>query len=231
MKKTKKKRLAVIIAAGCLLLSAACYTVFIAPLLEKEQWIYKEETVERGILKTGVSESGSLEYGITPVLYDLDLDVSGNEEEDQEEDGDEAVQKYLKIEEVYVRPGQRISEGDLLYKFTQDSISDVRMLLKSAAAEAQSEYAQAQAEYSLSVLEAGTDYEIRKLDQQYANSIYENSSQSISNEITGLQVEINRRIANIASLQEKVEEATEDLTKQIRISRERKNLLWRVTML
>lgn len=102
MKKTKKKRLAVIIAAGCLLLSAACYTVFIAPLLEKEQWIYKEETVERGILKTGVSESGSLEYGITPVLYDLDLDVSGNEEEDQEEDGDEAVQKYLKIEEVYV---------------------------------------------------------------------------------------------------------------------------------
>ncbi len=211
MKKTKKKRLAVIIAAGCLLLSAACYTVFIAPLLEKEQWIYKEETVERGILKTGVSESGSLEYGITPVPYDLDLDVSGNEEEeDQEEDGDEAVQKYLKIEEVYVRPGQRISEGDLLYKFTQDSISDVRMLLKSAAAEAQSEYAQAQAEYSLSVLEAGTDYEIRKLDQQYAYSIYENSSQSISNEITGLQVEINRRIANIASLQEKVEEATED---------------------
>ncbi len=211
MKKTKKKRLAVIIAAGCLLLSAACYTVFIAPLLEKEQWIYKEETVERRILKTGVSESGSLEYGITPVLYDLDLDVSGNEEEeDQEEDGDEAVQKYLKIEEVYVRPGQRISEGDLLYKFTQDSISDVRMLLKSAAAEAQSEYAQAQAEYSLSVLEAGTDYEIRKLDQQYAYSIYENSSQSISNEITGLQVEINRRIANIASLQEKVEEATED---------------------
>lgn len=204
----KKKKLIAVIAAGSLLVSAACYTVFVAPLLKKEQWIYKEETVERGVLKAGVSESGSLEYGVTSVLYDLDLDVSGDEED--KEDGEEAVQKYLRIEDVYVSAGQRISEGDLLYKFTEDSISDVRMLLKSAAAEAQAEYAQAQAEYSLSVLEAGTDYEIRKLDGKYASSIYQKSSQAVSSEIELLKVEINQRTANIASLQEKVEEATEN---------------------
>lgn len=205
----KRKRLFIIIAAGVLLLSAACYTVFIAPLLKREQWIYKEEIVERGTLKAGVSESGSLEYGVTSIRYELDLDVSEDEDE-EEEDSDEAVQKYLKIEEVYVSPGQRIGEGDILFKFTQDSIEDVRMLLKSAAAEAQSEYAQAQTEYNLSALEAGTDYEIRKLDEQYAATIYQKASQSVSNEITMLQVEINQRAANAASLQEKVEEATEN---------------------
>lgn len=202
----KKKRLIMIIAAGTLLVSAAGYTVFIAPLLEKDQWIYKEEMVERGTLKVGVSESGALEYGITSVVYDLDLDVSGDEEDEE----DDVAQKYLKIQEAYVKTGQRISEGELLYKFTEDSISDVRMLLKSAAAQAWSEYAEAQAEYNLSVLEAGTDYEVRKLDQQYAASIYEKSSQAIDNEISMLQVEINRRTANTALLQEKADEAAAD---------------------
>lgn len=104
----KKKRLIMIIAAGSLLVLAAGYTVFIAPLLEKEQWIYKEEVVERGTLKVGVSESGSLEYGITSIIYDLDLDVSTDDEDDEEEDEEDVVQKYLKIEEVYVKRGQRI---------------------------------------------------------------------------------------------------------------------------
>ena len=82
----KKKRLILIIAAGSLLVTAACYTVFLAPLLDREQWIYKEEIVERGTLKVGVSESGSLEYGITSILYELDLDVSGEEDEEEEDE-------------------------------------------------------------------------------------------------------------------------------------------------
>ena len=67
----KKRRLLLIGTAFLLLLLAACYTVFIAPLLEKEQWVYKESAVERGTLTVGVSESGSLDYGVTSVLYDL----------------------------------------------------------------------------------------------------------------------------------------------------------------
>ena len=204
----KKKRLILMILAGCILVLAACYTVFIAPLLEKEQWIYKEELVERGTLKVGVSESGPLEYGVTSILYDLDLDVS-SDDEDEEEESEEVVQKYLKIEEVYVKSGQRITEGDLLYKFTEDSVSDVRMLLQSAAVEAQSEYAQAQADYNLSALEAEAEFESQKLEGQYASSIYQNDKELVDNEIEAIQVEINQRTADIASLQEQLDEATE----------------------
>lgn len=205
----KKKRLIWIIVAGILLVMAAGYTVFIAPLLEKEQWIYKEEQVERGTLKVGVSESGPLEYGITSISYELDLDVSTDGEDEEEDSDEEVVQKYLKIEEVYVKSGQRITEGDLLYKFTEESVSDVRMLLQSAAVEAQSEYAQALAEYNLSALEAKTEFESQKLEGQYASSIFQNDKKTVENEITAVQVEINQRTANIASLQEQLDEATE----------------------
>ncbi len=203
----KKKRLIFVAVAGSLLVLAAGYTVFIAPLLKKEQWIYKEELVERGTLKAGVSESGSLEYGITSILYNLDLDVSGGEDDEDAEE--ESVQKYLKIAKISVVPGQRIVEGDVLMAFTPDSIDGVRLLLKDALAGAQTAYAEAQAEYELSALEVKSDYEGRKLDEQYAASIYGNARQSVDNEITAIQVEINQRTANTASLQKKTDEAAE----------------------
>ena len=84
----KQKKLILAGIALLMLILAACYTVFIAPLLQKEQWIYKEETVERGTLKVGVTESGSLEYNTKSVDYDLDLDVSDDDEDDSDEDDD-----------------------------------------------------------------------------------------------------------------------------------------------
>ena len=211
----KKKRW---IAAGVgllVLILAASYTVFLVPLLEQEQWVYKESTVERGTLTVGVSESGTLEYGITSLLYDLDLDVSDEDEEDSDEDSDETdsdetVQKYLKIEKIYVASGQRIEEGDALIKLTEDSVSDVRRLLESAVVDARSAYNEAEAEYNLSVLEAQTTYDTQLVESEYAASIYSSKSQSVTNDIEAIQVEINQRNANISLLEEALEQAKED---------------------
>lgn len=203
----KKKKAAALMAAASLLVLAACYTVFITPLLKKEQWIYKEETVERGTLKVGVTESGSLEYGISSILYDLDLDID-NEDEEEDEDED-SVQKYLKIETIYVAVGQRISEGDALMQFTQDSVSDVRRLLESALVDAKAEYADAQSAYNLSVIEAKTTYDTQKVEQGYASSIYKEASASVDNEISSMQVALEQRQANISSLEEKITDAQE----------------------
>lgn len=204
----KKKRLILIIVLVCVLIVAAGYTVFIAPLLEKEQWIYKETSVERGTLTVGVSESGSLEYGITNVLYDLNLDVSDDDEDEEEEE--ETVQKYLEIEEVYVAAGQQISTGDTLVKFTEDSVESVRKLLQSALVDAQVDYNEALSEYNLSALEAKTNYEIQKVNETYANSIYSSASSTINNQINLLQVQITKLTAQIGSLEEAITEAQED---------------------
>lgn len=213
----KRKKLIAVIAAGVLLVTAAGYTVFIAPLLEKEEWVYIESTVERGTLVVGVTESGSLEYGISSVMYELDLDVSADDDDDddEEDDEEETSQKYLKIEEVYVAAGQRIKAGDALIKFDENSVEDVRRLLENARIDALSDYVEAQSTYRLSALEAETEYQVSVTGKNYAGSIYRDASEAVDNEITAIQVEINQRNANTAVLEEKVAEAQEDYTEAL----------------
>lgn len=208
----KQKKLILAGTALLVLLLAACYTVFIAPLLQKEQWIYKEETVERGTLKVGVTESGSLEYQTKTIDYDLDLDVNDDEEDSDSDsdDDEETTQKYLKIEEVYAASGQRVTEGQELLKFTDDSVEAVRALLKNAVASAQADYAEAESTYELSLLEAQTDYDTQKISASYAASIRNTSASSVANNVTSLQVQLEQKQANAASLQEKLAEAQED---------------------
>lgn len=205
----KQKKLILAGIALLLLILAACYTVFIAPLLQKEQWIYKEETVERGTLKVGVTESGSLEYNTKYIDYDLTLDVSDDDEDDSDDD-DDTVQKYLKIEEIYAASGQRVTEGEELLKFTEDSVEAVRALLQNAVVEAQADYAEAESTYELSLLEAQTDYDTQKISASYAASIRNTSGTSVTNKVASLQVQLEQKQANAASLQEKLTEAQED---------------------
>lgn len=103
--KKKQKRIGKIILLLLLLaavIAAACYTVWIKPRQNQEVVVYKEETVQRGDLTVGVTESGSLSFGITSQLYDLELQT----EEEKEEEGDpvlkfsdssiEAIRKKLR---------------------------------------------------------------------------------------------------------------------------------------
>ena len=96
-KRRSKKRIKIllVIIAFLALLGAPGYTVFIAPLLKKDQWIYKEVQVQKGTLAVGVTESGALSYGITALDYDLDLET---DEEDDDDDEEEETIKYLKVE-------------------------------------------------------------------------------------------------------------------------------------
>ena len=205
----KQKKLILAGIALFLLILAACYTVFIAPLLQKEQWIYKEETVERGTLKVGVTESGSLEYNTKSIDYDLTLDVSDDDEDDSDDD-DDTVQKYLKIEEIYAASGQRVTEGEELLKLTEDSVVAVRALLQNAVVEAKADYAEAESTYELSLLEAQTDYDTQKISASYAASIRNTSGTSVTDNVASLQVQLEQKQANTASLQEKLTQAQED---------------------
>lgn len=223
----RRKGLAGILLIFCVLAAAACYTVFIAPLLEQEKWIYKETAVERGALRVGVTESGSLDYGIKSILYELDLDVSADDEDTDDEDGEEdtSQQKYLKVEEVYVAAGQRIAQGDALLKFTDSSVSDVRRLLNTALVEAQTAYHEAESEYTLALLEAETDYETQKVVQDYADTIYRTSGSMVDNDIAVIQVEIDQRTSNITSLEEKLVEADEDYREALAVYEDAKAVM------
>ncbi len=204
----KKKKIICAAVLLALLVSAAAYTVFLQPLLTKEKWVYKDKTVERGALTEGVTESGTLEYGITSQVYNLDLSVEDSDEDDEEE---ETTQKYLKVEEVYVAAGQRIEEGDPLLKFTDASVSAVRRLLSAALTDAEVAYSEAQSEYNLSILSAELTYKAETTGAAYAGSIYTYTAQSVEDAIAGLRAELSEAYAQTEDLQEAYEEAAEDL--------------------
>lgn len=213
MSRKKKIRLVAICTAALILILGAGYTVFLAPRLKQEKWIYKEAAVERGTLTAGVTESGALDYGVTDILYELDLTVaedSDDEDDDGDEDDEETVQRYLRVENVYVTPGQRVEEGSALVKFTDDSVNSVRKLLQSALVDAKSSCNEAESEYDLAVLEAETDYETKLVSEKYAATVYQNSASAIDDEIAALQVEIRQRTNQVGKLEEKVAEALED---------------------
>lgn len=206
-KNKKKMRLIFILAASVMLICAACYTVFLKPLLEKEEIVYEESKVHQGSFTVEVVESGSLEYTIQNITYDIDVNVAEDEEE-EEEDG-ELIQRYLEIEEVYVTSGTPVTSGNALLKFSDTSVDAVRKLLQAALVNAEADYNEAEIEYKLAVLEAESAYEIQKISGKYAETIYESGKSQIDNNITAMELEIQTLKNKTASLQEAVDEAQE----------------------
>ena len=210
MKKlTKKKKRILLLAAGAvLLIFAAAYTVIIQPLLEKEETVFREAAVFRGKLAIEVVESGSLEYTIHNITYDIDVNVAEEKEEDEEEE-EELTQKYLQIEEIYKAAGTQMTAGDALLKFSDESVSGVRKLLQNALINANADYNEAESEYKLAVLEAESAYEKQIISGKYAGTIYKEENSQITGDITSMELELVTSRNNIGTLEEKVADAQE----------------------
>lgn len=193
-KMSKKKKLHILlwIVAVLVIAGAAGYTLFIKPMMEQEEIVYRENTAQYGILQNGVTESGTVEFGVTSQVYDLDLST----EDDDDDDDDDEEEDYLKVEEVYVAVGQRISEGDPVYKFTQSSIDKVRKTLTYAKTEAQIALNEAQTQYDVGVLTAGLSYDETMLASSLAEQSYNNTIAQLSNDLAAKTLEIEQLLSD-----------------------------------
>ena len=199
MTRRTKKSLVLLCAAAVIIIAAACYTIFIKPAQNVEHWEYSEQIVQQGNLKNGVTESGTVEFGITSQIYDLDVSTDSDDEDDDENEDDD--DKYLKVEEVYVAVGQRVQEGDQVYRFTQDSIDSVRKALTYEKTEAQIALATAQTEYEIGVLEAKLSRNETRLDTSLAQTSYDTAIARLSNDMAAKNLEIQQLLKDIYKLQ------------------------------
>lgn len=211
LKKDKKFRRNVIML-GCIifvLLTASCYTLFIKPNLSQETYVYKEEIVERGDLILGIMESGSVTLGESSILYELDLDTeddSGEDEDDSDEEDEDSI-RYLKIESVYAVSGQRMKEGDALFRFTEKSVKAVRRKLSAALAQAQIALSEAQTDYHISLLSAKSSYDSSATTGTRASADYQAVLSQSKESVTGLEAEIKVLQLEITKAQEMLEDA------------------------
>ena len=211
MKKRKKKWI-IFAVLFLILVVAACYTVFIQPLLEKEEVVYEDGKVFQGAFQVKVVESGALQYTIQDIAYDIDVNVTDEDEDEDEdeEDEEELVQKYLEIEEVYAAAGTPVTAGQPLLKFSESSTQAVRRLLEAALVNAKTDYNEAETEYKLAVLEAESNYELQRINGKYADRIYADQSSQIKYNVTGLEMELQEASEQTQSLREALETAEEN---------------------
>lgn len=171
---------------GLALVCAAVYTVFLKPLSEKDTVIYRETQVEFGDLVQGIMESGTLEF--RTVTQDYDVAMSDDDEDDDDEDDEDS--RYLKVEEIYVVPGQRIVEGDAILKVTDRSMHSVRRLLEADQAEASLTYENAVNAYEIEEVSALNTYRQSLTDSQWSESQYAIDTARISVEAAAVADEI-----------------------------------------
>lgn len=193
-----KKTAALLSAVIAVVIAAACYTLFIKPTRNTPQWKYDVYTVQKGTLKNGVTESGTVELGITSQVYDLDVST---ESDDDDGDDEEEEETYLKVEKVYAVVGQRVQEGDKVYQFTKDSINSVRKALTYEKTQAQLALASAQTEYEIGVLEAELSRTETLLDTSLAQTSYDTAIARLSNNLSAKSLEIQQLLKDIYKMQ------------------------------
>ena len=191
--KKQTKLIGILAVAVTLVLVIGC-VLFSKMMPEKEKWIYVEEQVKRGTLIATATESGSLEYRIKPLLYDLGIQT----------------EKYLQVEEIYVATGQRVQAGDALVKFSSDSVSSLKKLLENSVVEAKASYLEAEREYELAEMELKTAYDNAQIESDYADDIYEDSDQAVNNAITAMDKEITLREELVSFFKDEVKNAQEE---------------------
>lgn len=215
----KKFRKKMILFAGILLLLllAGLYTLVIRPARSRENYVYKEEAVNRGDLVLGIMESGSLSFTEKEVAYDLDLSLIYDDDEsdsdDDEEDDDEDADKYLEISQVYVVSGQQVEKGDALFSLTESSVAAVRRKISAALAEAEISLSTVQTEYETSLISAKNTYDSSVKKGNRASEEYQAATSQSSARITGLEGGIELLTLEITQAQEAL--ADEDFLESI----------------
>lgn len=183
MKKRRKMRIVILCAALAILILSAVYTMTARRRPEQEEVIYIEETAAFGDLTRGVTENGTVEMITRQQTYDMVL--SDEEEEDDDEDEDEET-RYLKAEEVYVKQGQRVKQGDAVLKLTERSVRSVRRFLESEMADAQIALEELQNTYEIQQVEAENTYRKSMVDAEWSEIQYAVDTAQIQAEIAEL---------------------------------------------
>jgi len=209
----RKKQLLTIAAMLLAVISAAAYTVFVKSKAEEEKIIYTEEIVKNGELMQGITERGSIVLETKNQRYEVIIDEEDSEEEDDgtdsEEDAEETA-KHLKIEEVYVKQGQRIRAGDKVMKLTEKSIRAVRRYLETKCADAEIRLEELQNEYEVEQVVAENTYQKSIVDSAWSEIQYAIDTAEIETEIAALVQSVSVLAQEIKQLEAELTDSWDD---------------------
>ena len=112
----------------------------------------------------------SLQYGDLELAFEEDGTTAISTDSQLPEFSVTAV--TMTVEEVYVESGDSVSEGDALYKLTDDSVEAAKEYYEEAVADAQDDLDTAEMNYETGVLEAQYTYQSTLTDAENADASY-----------------------------------------------------------
>ena len=222
----KKKVLPFLISGGLVLLLTGTAAGYLLIQNREEEVVYREDVVKYGELTVGLQETGSMEVGTTEQTFELDMSAyteSGDSSFSWEQgagifqgmtagNSSSSSSRSLIVEEVLVTEGQEVSEGDPLYRISQDSIDKLREELTSDVADAQVTLEQTQTQLAMSQLEAQQKYET---DTAYGDALaqaeYDNTIKQLEEAVTDIEEQIADANEELLELNEQLTEYQTDL--------------------
>ncbi len=186
---------------------------------------YKEVTVQRGNLITGVEESGSVSIGYVTQTCELTADsetsssssssmsgstgmnmamgmsMSGSSSQNSSNQSSSSEVSLI-VEEVYAATGQRVKESEALIKISEESIDAYRASLETVVSSAKLAVVQAQITRDENALNSEYDYQTNLANGEVAQDEYDNTIAGLENQITEIQTSINKSLETITELTE-----------------------------
>ena len=195
---------------------------------ESQEVMYKETTVKKGTLTSGVTESGSVDIGtITQdieALEDIESTSSSSGSSDSsgsagssskgEMDGGSANSSGssgsssdtgLEVEEIYVATGTEVKVGDPILKLTADSVSEYKETLEDAKSSAELALKKAQLEAKSEKLSAQYSYNSNVANGSVAQSEYDTTIAQLQASVEEAQANVDASAAKIAEYQKKIQ--------------------------
>lgn len=149
------------------------------------------EEMQGDTIECSAGGHSAVEREMIAQMYDFDIL--------DETKGDQAI--YLEADSVYVRAGQHIKEGDMVCRFTQESIERVRKALIDIQSDAGKALVRAQAGYHIGVLEAGLKHNEAVIDNTLAQMTYDNTIARLNSSLVSKILETEQLLADIYQLQ------------------------------
>ena len=127
----------------------------------------------------------------------------------------------LEVEEVYLKAGQVVQEGDPVLKFTQDSIDTARSTLESALHTAELKVRQEEINTESAKAEADYNYNLYLVEGKTAQATYEATLARLDKAVADLEEDLAESQELIDEYQELVDDGDEDYEDELEDEQER----------
>ena len=187
---TPKKR--IIIAVVVLLAIVFSAVTFASQKSSKNatNTLSRQETVTRGDIVQGLSETGSASVNTVSTQLDIDLEID-----------DSRLDLDVLIDEIFVRAGERVTKGQPLFSIDETSLNTARNTLENEYNSALLKLEQAKIQQQLGSIEAQATMDSDKSTGELAEQIYNNAVTEIDNTLAAYKQKVAEDEEDLANYQ------------------------------